>query len=225
MSKILFVEDDIEYQVLLTGILEKEGYDVDSVSSSLEAIEMLEKGKYDLVISDFQLQALDGIRFLRLVKKIDTRTRTMILTASPTIQSEIEAQKLDVDKYVLKETRIDIILKYIEYLLSLVGTIESTENKILTSVSEDLTIDLDSRVVKKHGIEIPLTGKQYGILVLLLKEEGKAVSRERMIDELWDVEFEQVDSRIVDGHVKEIRKKLDIHSISSVRGYGYKWNE
>lgn len=225
MKRILFVEDDEQYRKLLTTILEKEGYQIDSASSPIDAMGLFEKDKYDLLISDFKMEAIDGLKLIEFIKKVDNKTRTMILTASPSDESEIESLELKIDKYVVKETRIEILLKYVEYLLLLSETMKHQENEVLSAPSEGIILDLDARKVTKAGIEHHLTAKQFGMLKILLENKGKAVSRDEIIESLWDEEFEVIDTRIVDGHIKELRKKMDIQSIVSIRGYGYKWNE
>ncbi len=225
MKSILFVEDDREYQIAIHEILTKEGYQVDDVPGPIEAIEAFEEDKYDLVISDFKMDAMDGVRFLKYIKRISPNVRTMILTASPTVESELESLNIQIDKYLVKETRIDVLLKYIEYLMSLPIISKKRKHETLEALDEDLIIDIDARVVMKNGVKVQVSPKEYGILKMLLEQRGFAVSRDTLLEELWDTNHEIIDSRVIDVHMKSIRKKLQLQSIVSVRGYGYKWDE
>ena len=224
MKKILFVEDDYDYRMTLAKIIEKAGYSVDASEDPLQAIELFALNSYDLVISDLKMDSLDGIRFLQYIKNKNADVKTMILTSAPTFETELEALDISIDKYMVKETRIDLLLKYIEVLLAQSGN-SSRKHQIVHSPFENIELDLGSRVIRKEGETINVTPKEFNILRVLMQNRGLAVSREKLLEEVWDVEHELIDPRVIDVHIKEIRKKLAVQSIVSIRGYGYKWDE
>lgn len=225
MRKILFVEDDNSYRDVIADILTKEGYDVDAVATSMEGIEQFAEHEYDLVISDLMLDDVDGVRFLRYIKKIQPNIKTMILTGSPNDESEISALEIAIDKYMTKDVRVEVLLKYIEYLLTLSKKSKSEKNLVLESIRDNILVDHIARTVRKDGTEVKVTPKEYGILHVLLEKRGRAVSREEIIDAIWDKEYEAIDSRVIDVHIKSLRNKLKLQSIVAIRGYGYKWDE
>jgi len=224
-KRILFVEDDMQYRESVTKILRNEGYEVTSVGEALEAIEHFSLEKYDLVISDLVMDSIDGVRLLRSIKKMNKSIKTMILTGEPTMDTELESIDIKVDRYLSKEIRVEVLLKYIELLLGdTVGKETSQQSPILMSPIDKISLDISTRTVTKNNIPIELTPKEFGIVKMLLENLGKAVSRYDLIEEVWDVEHENIDTRVIDVHIKAIRRKLKLQSIISIRGFGYKWD-
>lgn len=117
MERILIVEDNLEYIEFLKKLLEANGYAVESATSSIAGIEFLAREKFDLLISDLNLEVLDGIALLTSARKIDPSIRTIILTANPSKNTELEALRLEADLYLEKDKGIDLILLYIRKLL------------------------------------------------------------------------------------------------------------
>lgn len=226
MYKILFVEDDNQYRNTLINVLSKEGYQVDGAEHALQAMELFTKNQgYDLIISDLMMDNIDGIQFLTYIKNINPNSKTMILTAEPSMETELAALNIYVDKYLVKGTHIDVLLKYVERILEDPRAIAPLQHTLLRSKVEGVVVDVTALTVTKDEQEVALTPKEFAILKILLENRGLAVSREKILDELWDTKFETVDARVIDVHVKALRKKLQIQSIISVRGYGYKWFE
>jgi Response regulators consisting of a CheY-like receiver domain and a winged-helix DNA-binding domain len=224
MKHILFVEDNEQYRQTLTEVLENKGYSVDAVSNAMQAIQHFATNDYDLVISDLMMENISGLEFLRHIKTEAPLMKTMILTAQPSDDTELEALDIYVDKYLSKETRMDIIIRYVETLLEQDAKLNQiAKNKVYTVKAEGLIVDVASFKVTKNDVPITLTTKEFNILVMLLSKRGKAISRDDFLDELWDMRYETTDSRVVDMHIKAIRRKLQTQSILSIRGYGYKW--
>lgn len=223
MKKILFIEDDHDYREAITAVLENAGYHVDSTESPIDGMELFALKEYDLVISDLVLAEIDGIRFLSYIKKLNPTIRTMILTAEPTMDSELAALDIYVDKYLVKETRVDVLLRYISVLLEQ-GQLEIPQyHRVLKAPEEALELNMLGRKVTKHGEEVKLTPKEFEILRVLLLNRGRALTRDEILEEVWD-KNEDIDIRVIDVHVKKLRKKLKLQSIISVHGYGYKWD-
>jgi Response regulators consisting of a CheY-like receiver domain and a winged-helix DNA-binding domain len=223
MVKILFVEDDDKYRESMTKILEDEGYIVDAAENVLKAIEYFSFNTYDLIISDLMMEGVDGLQFLTYVRKMNPEIKTMILTAEPSMDSEYAALDIYVDKYIVKETRMDVFLKHIEVLLTQSFKRAKTEH-LLESKSDGIIMDLYGHTVTKNNKRISVTPKEFNLVRFLLENKGKALSREEILEKVWVIEYEDVEVRVVDVHIKSIRKKLNITSIISIRGYGYKWD-
>jgi len=224
MAKILLVEDDSNYRKSLKKVLVENGYEVIDVGDAIAGIEEFSSNKFDLVISDLLMEMMDGNRFLNFVKRMNSSIPTVILTGNSTPDAEMEALDSNVDKYLDKSVRIDVLLKYIDVLLSKFKKHEPVI-ELVQSKNEDIVIEMRGRRVLHNGNEVALTAKEFGILHMFLSDKGRAIQRKEFIDELWDNRFEEVEERVVDVHIKLLRKKLKISSIVSIRGYGYKWDE
>lgn len=226
MSKahILFVEDNMEYQETLDRLLTKEGYLVDSTNSPLEAIELFARNSYDAVISDLMMETLDGIKLLTHIKKTNPYVKTMILTAEPTNETEIAALDTQVDKYLVKGASLEVLIKHIEHLLNNEQSTGSKKSIKIYSEPDGLTIDIGKRTVSKNNEVVNITTKEFEVLKTLLLNRGIALSREEIVSKIWDERFEKIDIRVIDVHIRSLRKKLKIQSIVSIRGYGYKWD-
>lgn len=221
MEKILVVEDNEEYLMLLKKILEGEGYIVDSAVTSLAALEFLAKNNYSLIISDLYMQDIDGIALVTTAKRIDPNIRTIILTGQPHEDTELVAIESNVDLYLSKEKSLDLVLRYVASLMK-DRTYKNT-GVILESRSQNIILNLKTHEVKKNNELIELTPIEFEILQYFLESMNVRLSREEIIMRVWGEDV--TSSRVVDVHVKNLRDKLSIFSITTIRGYGYKWNE
>ncbi|MGL9727696.1 response regulator transcription factor [Enterococcus sp. DIV0756] len=224
-KRIMLVEDDEKYAEKLKQAIIREGYEVSYFSTPIKAVADFTKNNYDLVISDFCMKDMDGVKLLTILKEINPCIRSIILTAFPEEEVEMEAIDINVDHYLSKDKSLTIMLKYIQYLLKREVNTGVTASYRLSSSIEQITIDTKKRVVEKENEVVSLTKKEYDLLVLFLKNKGTALSREDIAEQLWSNDIENIDLRVIDGHIKRLRSKLSLFSISSVRGYGYKWSE
>ncbi|MBO0454757.1 response regulator [Candidatus Enterococcus murrayae] len=224
-KQILLVEDDENYAEKLRRAIIHEGYDVTYLNTPIKAVAEFTKNNYDLVISDFCMKEMDGVKLLTILKEINPAIRSIILTAFPEEEVEMDAIDISVDHYLSKDKSLMIMLKYIHYLLEKEVSTEAVSSYNLSSTIEQITVDTKRRVVEKENEVVPLTKKEYDLLVLFLKNKGTALSREDIAEQLWSNDIENIDLRVIDGHIKRLRSKLSLFSISSVRGYGYKWSE
>lgn len=226
MGKILFLEDNQEYRQALKKVLEGNGHQVDTVDNSEDGIGLFANNTYDLVISDLFLPDINGVQFLAYIKKINSNVKTIILTGDETDETHLNALDMNVDQYLVKNIRLEILLKHIDILINKVN-VESKQvlPAILISKEEGLELDIYARTITQHGQKVHITFKEFEILKLLLSNKGVAVSREEILEHAWDDNEMDVDMRIIDGHIKKLRRKLKLQSIWSVRGYGYKWEE
>lgn len=226
--KILFVEDDAKFRDEKTKLLESAHYQVEAVGDPGIVLELFEKGKYDLVLVDYMLGSMNGIQLIKYVKKIDKTVKTIILTGIDSPDVEIYAlETTSVDQFLNKGVRDDVLLKYVERVLAKASLVnEAEEQHFLYSERENIKIDLENYEVYQDEAPVSVTFKEYQLLVYFMENTGKVLKREEIVEALWGEQKDEITSlRVVDSHLKLLRKKLGLRVIHSVRGVGYRWNE
>jgi Response regulators consisting of a CheY-like receiver domain and a winged-helix DNA-binding domain len=224
MGRILVVEDNNSYREAIEEALRIAGHQVNGSSNPVSGFEIFAKQKYDLVISDLVMKEFDGIRFLTTIKNIDPTVNTMILTANASDETEKDSIDANIDYYFDKSKSIPVIINYVNALLE--RKKESHLQAIeLESVAEGIIMNLRSHDVIKDGKSIPLTRREFQILKLFLENKYITLSRRDIMDSVWGNPVEEIDERVIDLHIRNLRAKLKIVSLITVRGYGYKWNE
>ncbi|AZK43429.1 response regulator [Erysipelothrix rhusiopathiae] len=224
MKKILFVEDDVEYSNFITEQLLKVPYEVDCVYSGIDAMEHLALNQYDLLLTDLELDVLDGLRLVDSARKMAPGTRSIILTGKPSNHTELESLKLHADLYIEKSKSLKVILHYIANILER-ESLPITHIKFLSSSVENIMMDLRNRTVYKENVSYKLTPTEFNLLEYFLNHKNTLVMREDLLRAVWAEEPTADNIRKVDVHLKNLRTKMGIFSIVSVRGAGYKWNE
>lgn len=225
MEKLLVIDDQIEYLEFLSNALKNLGYDVKSANSPVVGLEMFVQEHFDLVLSDLKMEVMDGIRLAATIKSMNKQTKVIILTANPTEETEISALDVKVDQYISKDKSIEVIRRYIENVLNQKKEDEFGKQLQLFSTPEQIVMNLVEHTVYKQGEQIQLTLKEFQLLKFFLENKNIALSREMIINAVWEENYIDVDERVVDVHVKKLRNKLKAFSIMSLRGLGYKWNE
>lgn len=224
MTDILFVDDDERYQTVIKELLELEGYKVVTAENVANGLELYKKNKFDLVISDLKMETFDGLQFLQMIRKYNKQAKVIILTNSESPRDELRGLDLEANEYINKATEIDIMLKRIERVL-MMDVEAQPKREILRSNFEELSLDLRNFRVKKGDVEYSLTQTEFNVLAYLMKNKNEVISRETILEAVWNVSGALGDIRAVDTYVKRIRSKLRISSIFTVRGVGYEWVE
>lgn len=222
MRKILLVEDDELYGGTLSKALENEKFHVDLAQSSSQALDLCEPGRYDLIISDLHLDGMNGVETLKIAKKISPSSKTILLTANPSEESELSTISLDIDYYLSKDKGLKIILNYIHKLLNFVYV---EKNDQLSSAYENIVVNMKQKLVYKNDRLILLAPNEFSLLVLFLENKNKVLSRDVILESIWKEESTEIDERAVDVYIRHLRQKLLLSSISSIRGVGYEWSE
>ena len=223
MKKILLVDGDRNYFEAFSKELKENDYIVDAVGCSLEALEFVSRVNYDMIISEYHMDVMDGVRLIKTVKNMHPMIRTIVLTNSADEDSELEALEMEIDQYLVKDKSIKVIIKYIDRVFS--SRISRVGADLLTSSNENIVVDTKKHEVRKDGMPIHLTPKEFAILQVFLESKGEIVDRAEIIRRVWGVDVSRVDERMVDIHIKNLRDKLNTYSIVSIRGFGYKWVE
>ena len=223
MLPILYVDNDDSYRTEFTKLMQSHGYKVQSVEGPVYALEYLSNNKYDIVITELEFETFGGFRLLESVKKIAPHTKRVVLTIDDNPKSEIEALENHIDLYLLKSRGKQLAINSIEILKM---EIEEAGNKNIYLVGDgcDLRINLLNHEVIVRGEVIHLTPIELEILKLLLNNKNEYFTREKIIEKVWGVKGNS-SPRVVDTHIKKIRKKTNCHSIVTVRGYGYMWHD
>ena len=216
---ILVVEDEYDIRELLKEFLTQAGYDVVTAEDGLEALEKFKSFNYNLIILDIMLPKIDGYVLCEIIRK-ESNVPIIMLTALDSEENQLKGFDLNIDDYITKPFSMKVFLKRVE-------TVLRREKKILddTIISQEINyknikVDTDAFLVFVNGNKIDLTIKEYELLITLLKNRGKVLSRENLLSTIWGYDYYN-DSRVIDTHIKNLRKKLNLDFIETIRGVGY----
>ncbi|MEJ0053593.1 MAG: response regulator transcription factor [bacterium] len=223
--RILIVEDEPQLAENLKKGLEMKGFAVDWVAESEKARTriMLYKNEYDLILLDLMLPGLGGDAICREAREAGVKTPIIILTAKAEAEEKVSLLNSGADDYVVKPFSFDELVARINAVLR---RPESALPAALTV--RDIILDPATRQVTKAGEKIALTLKEYSLLEYFMRRPGEALTREDVLDHVWNFDFSGF-SNVLDVHMKNLRKKLDDYAggtplFETVRGVGYRLN-
>ena len=216
---ILIVEDEKEIREGVSEYLSEVGYNVISAEDGIQAIELFKNSKIDLVILDIMLPKANGFVVLNKIRQ-ESNVPVIMLTAMSDDYTQIMSFDEEADDYITKPFSIIVLHKRIEALLR--RGVKVSENK--KWCYRDIEIDFEGYSARKNGENIDLKPKEIKLIELLLKYEGKVLTRAQILDNLWRIE-EAPNDRVIDVYIKNIRKKLLLDCIVTVKGIGYKFEE
>ena len=214
---ILVVDDEIEICNLIKSALKKQGYAVTVRNNAID-ISKEELNKFDLILLDVMMPKLDGWSVLRKIRQ-ESNLPVIMLTARGEEQDELFGFELGVDEYISKPFSPKILVARVEAILKRVYG----DTKQLKDY-DGIVIDQEGRTVKVDGKPIDLSLREYELLKYLLDNENIALSRDKILNNVWNYDY-YGDSRTIDSHIKKIRHKLGKKGkyIETVRGIGYKF--
>lgn len=223
MIKILLVEDDKSIVANLTEYLHGEGFEVESAGGQTEAFEKLDESEYDLLLLDVCLKDGNGFAICAAVKE-NTHIPVIFLTASGDEYSVVAGLDMGADDYISKPFRPRELLSRIRNCLRRCGRDES-----VLEIS-DIRVDTIKGTVSKNGKEIFLSALEYRLLLVFLNNKGTVLSRNRLLEEIWDIAGEFVNDNTLTVYIKRLRDKIEHDPqnpviIKTVRGMGYKVGE
>ena len=218
MQNILIVEDDLDIQELLREFLKEAGYEVMTAGDGIEAMDLFAKNKYDLILLDIMLPKIDGFGVCELIRK-QSQVPIIMLTALGGEEEQIRGLDLQVDDYITKPFSVPILIRKIAAVLRRSSQTQDEGHK--TIAYQNLLLDLDNYTAMVDGIAYELTQREFEVLRELLTHQGRIMTRQNLLDKLWRYDF-YGDERVVDTHIKNLRRKLGIEFIQTVRGVGYK---
>lgn len=213
---ILIIEDEIAIQNILAEPLIACGYKVVIASDGLEGINAFHTHHIDLILLDIMMPKIDGYAVCEMIRQ-ESQIPIILLTALDTEDDQIKGFDLLADDYITKPFSIKLVLKRVEVLLRRTEQILDTD----TIHYKELQISAEQRQVFISGNEIILTQLEFDILMLFLRNQGKVFTRDELLNLVWGYEFIG-DEKNVNFHIMNLRKKLNVDYIETVRGVGYK---
>lgn len=212
MKKILVVEDEENISKLICDTLNLGGYNFDACYDGESAVKKALEEKYSLILLDIMLPKLNGFEVMEKIKHKEIPI--IFLSAKNDISSIVKGLKSGGQDYITKPFEPLELLARIELRI---GKDEKENYKY-----KDIMVYSNERVVYKGKEQIPLAPKEYELLVLLLKNIGIALSRDTILDKIWNID-EDIETRTVDYHIQQLRKKLDLkNEIKAVNKIGYR---
>ena len=216
MKYILIVEDEPDIQELLCAYLQDAGYGTAAAGDGVAALELFQSRPFDLVLLDLMLPKIDGFGVCELIRR-QSQVPILMLTALDGEEEQLRGFRLNIDDYVTKPFSMPVLLEKIRVILRRSGgTVEDGPLRY-----RDLSLDLDAREVRLEGRTLELTAREFELLHTFLSAPGRVFTREMLLSKLWGYDFFG-DERVVDSHIKNLRRKLGRDYIETVRGVGYR---
>ena len=211
MHKILVVEDDTTINQVICEFLKESNYAVTPVFDGGEALLQFEAVSFDLVILDMMLPTMSGLDVLKEIRKT-SQIPVMILTALDDEYTQLVSFNHLISDYVTKPFSPLILVKRIENILR--------RNTVASEITVgELTVSIDDCTVYWQEEKMPLTKKEYEILQALAKRKDHLVTRDQLMNTIWG--YSELDSRVLDNHIKNIRKKIPGIPLKTITGMGY----
>ena len=230
MYHILVVDDESRIRAIIRKYAEFEGHRVTEATDGMDAVYKCRENAYDMIIMDIMMPELDGFSACREIRKI-TQTPIIMLSARGEEYDKINGFELGIDDYVVKPFSPKELMLRIEAVLKRVGrTAEQVQqrpqNQIVELDGGGLRADLTARIVYIDGQRVEMSPKEYDLFFYMLENRNIALSREKLISEVWGYDF-YGDARTLDTHIKLLRKSLGRYSayIVTLRGMGYRFEE
>jgi len=201
LAEILIVEDDENIARMIEATLSMVGYRCDGCEDGSEAVRRILEGSYDLILLDVMLPGMDGFEILTKIK--NKGTPVIFLTALQDVGDKVKGLRLGAEDYIVKPFEAVELLARIEVVL------RRTNAGRQQLAYDGILVDLQKHVVTKNGERVPLTPKEFDVLVFFMQNVDIAITRERLMAAIWGYEFEG-ESRTVDIHVQQVRRKLNL---------------
>ena len=219
--QLLIADDEARIRSLIAKYAAFEGYETDEAADGIQAVTMCRKNRYDLIIMDVMMPELDGFSAVREIRK-DSKVPVIMLSARGEEYDRIHGFELGIDDYVVKPFSPKELMMRVGAVLKRSGAQQVDE-----VISFDgLTIDFTARRVSIDGQELDLSPKEYELLFYMVRNRGIALSREKLISDVWGYDFFG-DDRTLDTHIKLLRKQLGKYAdrITTLRGVGYRFEK
>lgn len=215
-KKILIIEDEAAIQKILSEPLTFAGYKVTTASDGLEGINTFHEEDFDLILLDIMLPKIDGYTVCEMIRQ-ESQIPIILLTALDTEDDQVKGFDKLADDYITKPFSIKIVLKRVEALLR--RTMSDTVSGIVRY--KEITLSETERKVIVSGNEVALTHLEFKILLLFLKNQGRVFTRDDLLNLVWGYDFVG-DEKGVNFHIMNLRRKLSVDYIETVRGVGYR---
>jgi two-component system OmpR family response regulator len=219
-ARLLVVDDEPVILELLAGALRFAGFDVLTAATGAEALRAAAAGRPDLILLDVMMPGCDGFEVIRRIHDGGPRIPVIFLTARDTPRDRVAGLSLGGDDYITKPFSLDEMLARISAVLRRsTGEAEPASRLAIA----DLELDQDSHQVRRAGTEVTLAPREFKLLRYLMTNAGRVLSREQILDHVWDYNFTG-DSNIIESYISTLRRKVDTaepHLIHTIRSIGY----
>ncbi len=221
--KLLIVDDEQGIRSIIRKYAEFEGYTVDEAADGMEAVDKCRSNSYDLIIMDVMMPELDGFSAVREIRKTAS-TPVIMLSARGEEYDRIHGFELGVDDYVVKPFSPRELMMRVSAILK--RSAQSATAKDELKIGDGLYIDFSARQVTVDGKPIELSPKAYDLLFYMARNRGVALSRDKLLAEVWGYDFFG-DDRTLDTHIKLLRRELGPYAdrITTLRGVGYRFEK
>ncbi|WP_131539140.1 response regulator transcription factor [Pedobacter nototheniae] len=206
MLKIGIAEDDIKIASLLKSALEENGYETVVVNNGMDALELFSSQTFNLLILDIMMPGINGLDLCKQLRKSDRQTPILMLTALGTIDDKVTGLETGADDYLVKPFHLKELLARVAALLRRQET-QTLKNEHELCF-EDLCLNTYNKEVKRAGIPIDLTAKEYILLELFLRNPNRLLSRQFIAEQAWDISFE-TGTNVIDVYINFLRKKIE----------------
>ena len=213
--KILLIEDNFSISKGLIYTLKQNNYEVGNTKTVKDTLKVLKNNKFDLIIIDISLPDGNGFDLFKIIKE-KYNTPSIFLTAKDLEEDIVHGFNLGIDDYITKPFLTGELLARINKILR-------NNNKYI--IVNDIKLDLDKMIVLKDDKEITLTVLEYKILLLLMTNFNKVITRDIIIDKIFELTGNDVYDNTVTGYIKRIREKLGVDIIKTIKGVGYRIDE
>lgn len=215
---VMIADDEQRIRKLISDFLQREGYTIVEADNGQSALTLLAAEKIDLVILDVMMPEPDGLTVCREIRK-KSSVPIIMLTARSEELDQLFAFELGADEYVTKPFSPKVLTARVNALFRRLESEKSVERS-----SNGLNIDTDSRLVSLDAAPLELSPKEYDLLAFLFENRGKALSRQQILNQVWNFDY-YGDLRTVDTHINRLRSKLGDSAslVQTIRGYGYRF--
>lgn len=223
MYNILVVDDEEKIRTVIRKYGEFEGYKISEAANGIEAVEMCRKNNYDLVILDIMMPELDGFTTCRKIRE-NKDIPIIMLSARGEEYDKIHGFELGIDDYVVKPFSPRELMMRVKVVISRHSTSGGGEQEHEVFQAEGLYIDFTGRIVQIDGEKAEMTPKEYDLLFYLVRNKGIALTREKLITDVWGYDY-YGDDRTLDTHIKLLRSSLKEYRrfLVTLRGVGYRF--
>jgi len=221
MTTVLVVDDEPGVRDLLSDALKIAGYETEVAANGVQAFEMLHRRRADLCIVDVNMPTMDGFAFLAKLREHDTVTPVLLLSARDASEDVNQGLRFGADDYVRKPFSLEELLLRVKAILRRANRDDGEE---LTYECGRLSMNVDRHEVLLDGELVDLSATEFRLLEVLLERTGRVVTREQLLREVWNIDFDS-ETSVLDTYVSYLRRKVhrdDFAPVTTVRGVGFK---
>mgnify|MGYP000917976493 FL=1 len=219
--KLLLIEDEPKTLQSLKQGLEENGYEVDFAYDGLIGLQLARRGGYGVIITDIIMPGLNGLELCRELRKTDSNTPVLMLSALGTTDDKVTGLDVGADDYLVKPFEFKELLARVRALTKRHSGVAQTSNVLRFA---DLEVNLDARTVYRSDVKIDLTVREFNLLVYLIRNQGRVVSKAEIAEHVWDMNFDS-GTNVIEVYVNYLRKKVDrdfpVKLIHTQFGIGY----